>query len=254
MYYYGARYYNPQLSIWLSVDPLAEKFPNWNPYNYVMQNPINLIDPTGMSPEGGGDGDPIAYRGTGVAVGDNVVNELDGVVLEGDRKSKTTSWNTESERYSYNGTRAQWESHYGMNANDYTTEMAVAYKNYIVQLDLEEQNRILLEKLGLFLTYFYIAEDVIYIHTAGVALSQVTNAIKALKKSNPNFKVKVISTVDDAARGVSVMADLSERFPGFEPLVTRIGGSASKSEIYPALQKIAKGDWIKVYQGGHTKW
>lgn len=56
-YYYGARYYNPRFSIWLSVDPLAEKFPNWNPYNYVMQNPINLTDPTGMEPEEGG-GDP----------------------------------------------------------------------------------------------------------------------------------------------------------------------------------------------------
>ena len=32
-----------------------EKFPNWNPYNYVMQNPINLIDPTGMSTSGPGD-------------------------------------------------------------------------------------------------------------------------------------------------------------------------------------------------------
>ena len=53
-YYYGARYYDPKISIWLSVDPLAEKFPNFNPYNYVMQNPLNLIDPTGMSPEEGG--------------------------------------------------------------------------------------------------------------------------------------------------------------------------------------------------------
>jgi hypothetical protein len=33
------------------VDPLAEKFASWNPYNYVMQNPINLIDPTGMCPD-----------------------------------------------------------------------------------------------------------------------------------------------------------------------------------------------------------
>ncbi len=37
------------------MDPLTEKFPNWNPYNYTMQNPINLTDPTGMAPEGGGD-------------------------------------------------------------------------------------------------------------------------------------------------------------------------------------------------------
>jgi RHS repeat-associated protein len=51
LYYYGARYYDPKISIWLSVDPLAEAFPNWNPYNYTMQNPINLVDPTGMSSE-----------------------------------------------------------------------------------------------------------------------------------------------------------------------------------------------------------
>lgn len=51
LYYYGARYYDPSTSIWLSVDPLADQFPSWNPYNYTMQNPLNLIDPTGMAPE-----------------------------------------------------------------------------------------------------------------------------------------------------------------------------------------------------------
>ncbi|WP_413513501.1 hypothetical protein [Myroides odoratus] len=35
----------------MSVDPLAEQFPGWNPYHYVHNNPINLIDPTGMSAE-----------------------------------------------------------------------------------------------------------------------------------------------------------------------------------------------------------
>src|SRR5690554_2250671 len=52
MYYYGARYYDPRISIFISVDPLAEKYPNYTPYHYVHQNPINLIDPTGMSAEG----------------------------------------------------------------------------------------------------------------------------------------------------------------------------------------------------------
>ena len=51
MYYYGARYYDPRISIFISVDPLAEQFVGWTPYHYVHNNPINLIDPTGMSAE-----------------------------------------------------------------------------------------------------------------------------------------------------------------------------------------------------------
>ena len=46
-YYYGARYYNPRVSIWLSTDPLMEKYPKANPYNYCYQNPINAIDRRG---------------------------------------------------------------------------------------------------------------------------------------------------------------------------------------------------------------
>ncbi|MCW3161388.1 SpvB/TcaC N-terminal domain-containing protein [Chryseobacterium oryctis] len=67
LYYYGARYYNPRLSIWYGVDPLAVYNPvmetefygdgqhnggvyhwgNLNPYIYTYQNPINYIDPNG---------------------------------------------------------------------------------------------------------------------------------------------------------------------------------------------------------------
>ncbi|MFP5471667.1 MAG: RHS repeat-associated core domain-containing protein [Bacteroidia bacterium] len=46
-YYYGARYYNPQTSVWLSVDPLADKYPNMSPYIYTANNPVNYIDPDG---------------------------------------------------------------------------------------------------------------------------------------------------------------------------------------------------------------
>ncbi|MCJ8155264.1 hypothetical protein MKJ01_15980 [Chryseobacterium sp. SSA4.19] len=67
LYYYGARYYNPRLSIWYGVDPLALynpvmesqfygngqhnggffNFGNLNPYIYTYQNPIRYVDPNG---------------------------------------------------------------------------------------------------------------------------------------------------------------------------------------------------------------
>jgi RHS repeat-associated protein len=50
LYYYGARYYNPRLSIWYGVDPLTEKMPSWSPYNYTFDNPVRYIDPDGRKP------------------------------------------------------------------------------------------------------------------------------------------------------------------------------------------------------------
>ncbi|WP_375605350.1 hypothetical protein [Flavobacterium davisii] len=38
------------VQLWLSTDPLAEKFPAWSPYSYTLNNPINLTDPDGREP------------------------------------------------------------------------------------------------------------------------------------------------------------------------------------------------------------
>ena len=45
--YFGARYYDSEIGRWLSVDPLADKYPGWSPYNYTLNNPINKFDPNG---------------------------------------------------------------------------------------------------------------------------------------------------------------------------------------------------------------
>jgi RHS repeat-associated protein len=51
LYYYGMRYYAAWICRFVSVDPLQHEYPNLSPYVYCNNNPINLIDPTGMSPE-----------------------------------------------------------------------------------------------------------------------------------------------------------------------------------------------------------
>ena len=45
--YFGSRYYSSDLSIWLSVDPMGDKYPGLSPYVYCADNPVKLVDPNG---------------------------------------------------------------------------------------------------------------------------------------------------------------------------------------------------------------
>jgi len=47
LYYFGARYYDPNTMRWLSCDPAEQ---GWSPYVYCGGNPVNMVDPDGECP------------------------------------------------------------------------------------------------------------------------------------------------------------------------------------------------------------
>ncbi len=49
IYDYGARNYMPDIGRWGNIDPLAEISPNKTLYNFVSNNPINRVDPRGLT-------------------------------------------------------------------------------------------------------------------------------------------------------------------------------------------------------------
>lgn len=48
LYYYGARYYDPRLSLWMSVDPMQEKYSELSTYSYTFNNPVKFIELLGL--------------------------------------------------------------------------------------------------------------------------------------------------------------------------------------------------------------
>ena len=48
LYYFGARYYDASIGRWLVPDPASNLHPEWTPFHYCFNNPLQFVDPVGM--------------------------------------------------------------------------------------------------------------------------------------------------------------------------------------------------------------
>ena len=115
--HFGSRYYSSDLSIWLSVDPMASKYPSLSPYVYCADNPVRLVGPNGdtVVPFG-----LLEYYGK-VRYGNSHLGEsrrigIYDVIPVYDNNKRLIVYNAVRE-FSVNG-ETHWRTEYQMNPSD----------------------------------------------------------------------------------------------------------------------------------------
>ena len=142
--YFGARYMDHELmTSWLSVDPMADKYPSISPYAYCAWNPITIIDPDGQ------DGIPVInkrektitvqvdivfYMSNPGHIGrktiDNLTKQLVSAI-DKEWNSRNWTYEYEGEKYSVNFDFSYWFDNKVHTSNDFKFDKKNNKKNYI---------------------------------------------------------------------------------------------------------------------------
>ena len=168
--YFGSRYYNSDLSIWLSVDPMSDKYPSLSPYVYCANNPIKLVDPNGEEI-----GDPLKK----MKVRRNSTSNTFGLVRK--NKNGTTRPHQGVDYYAPVGTPVYAVSN-GLVVNTVTTDSKEGYGKSVTIQHYDKDDNPVQDKEGnnIYSFYAHLSEvgvkvgDMVYENTSIIGESGTT--------------------------------------------------------------------------------
>ena len=202
LYYYGARYMDPKISMWLGVDPLMEKYPSVTGYCYTMDNPIKFIDPMGLSWE------PYDINGKSVSINDK--EKIHGYKWVGYTRDKQGNYipkeNTVETAYTFGSKgmtklsseghkpHESWMSYKSLSTGDESSDKKIALLHSKVQDQMKEFILKAKYRFGINLRVVegyrtYKEQDALYAKGRSVPGQKVTNARGG--QSNHNFGLAI---------------------------------------------------------------
>ena len=102
-YYFGARFYDPEIGRFLGIDPYSDAYPSWTPYQYGLNNPVVYFDLDGRSTVTDSSGNVInvandedlsVYRAHTVKGGSNELGIPLGPRSVKEKMGRTLAWNS----------------------------------------------------------------------------------------------------------------------------------------------------------------
>jgi RHS repeat-associated protein len=141
-YDYGMRIYNPRLGRFLSVDPIAKKYPELTPYQFASNTPIKCIDLDGLEAT-----DPKSYLNGAATAAQGISNSFDQAVNSFSNAMKAMgNWLATDKNWNGNDNANWLQGHtewkpYG-HTNDSKTRKADKFELKLLNLDQSEVNRL----------------------------------------------------------------------------------------------------------------